>query len=44
MWQDAITAAHGTHGYPLFEELAAKMRDALDEPGAPTPREDASVR
>jgi len=30
--------------YPLFEEPAAKMRDALDEPGAPAPREDAWVR
>jgi hypothetical protein len=31
MWKPAITAAHGAGVYPLFEELAGKMRQALDE-------------
>ncbi len=29
LWQPAIVAAHGSNVYPLFEELAGKMRSAL---------------
>lgn len=32
MWKPAITAAHGPGVYPLFEELAGKMRRALAKP------------
>ena len=31
MWQPAITAVHGAGVYPLFAELAAKMRAALED-------------
>jgi hypothetical protein len=31
MWSPAITAAHGAGVYPLFEQLAGKMRKALDD-------------
>lgn len=31
MWKPALDAAHGRQVYPMFEELACKMRDALSE-------------
>jgi len=34
MWRPALTAVHGAGVYPLFEQLAAKMRAALDDPSA----------
>jgi hypothetical protein len=36
LWSPAISAAHGANVYPLFEALAAKMREALDGTGLPT--------
>jgi hypothetical protein len=35
MWRPALTAVHGAGVYPLFEQLAAKMSAALDEPSSP---------
>jgi len=32
MWKPAIEDAHGAGAYPIFESLAAKMRDALAAP------------
>ena len=32
MWRPAIEAAHGSGAYPMFERLAAKMRQALARP------------
>jgi hypothetical protein len=31
MWRPALHAAHGPGVYPMFEALASKMRDALDD-------------
>jgi hypothetical protein len=31
LWEPAIIAAHGTGVYPLFEELAGKMRQAIED-------------
>ena len=38
LWQPAINAAHGAGAYPLFEELAGKLRTMIDDerdPAAP---------
>lgn len=34
MWKPAIGAAHGVGVYPLFEALASKMRNALEDPSS----------
>jgi hypothetical protein len=34
MWKPAIEQAHGPGVYPLFEELAEKLRRTLGDPGA----------
>jgi hypothetical protein len=31
MWKPALHAAHGSGVYPMFEALASKMDDALDD-------------
>jgi hypothetical protein len=38
MWKPALERAHGSGVYPLFEELAEKLRRTLADPGAVTAR------
>jgi hypothetical protein len=33
LWRPALHAAHGPGVYPMFEGLAAKLREQLDEEG-----------
>jgi len=36
MWRPALTAVYGADVYPLFRELAGKMRAALEDPTSTT--------